>query len=256
MTWDEAFEALFRAPHGDFVTERKRLAGELKASGDKAGATKLGKVARPPVSAWAVNQAWWNAKPAFDAFLETAKRVRGGDLQGLAAHKAAVAVLVQHAAQALKAIGNAAQDTTLRRVETTLTALAATGTFEPDVPGALTDDRDPPGFLSLGIAPASNDPPPPEPSAPRAPVIPLNAPTAAPPPEDDGAAARAAALKERERREREQAEAERLAAELAAARAELATAEADVERLELELTAARKRALVIKTRVTSLQGDA
>ena len=38
---DEAVAELFRGPHATFVAERKRLAGELKAAGDKAGAATL-----------------------------------------------------------------------------------------------------------------------------------------------------------------------------------------------------------------------
>jgi hypothetical protein len=37
------------------VAERRQLAGELKAAGDK-DAAKLAKLARPPISAWAVDQ--------------------------------------------------------------------------------------------------------------------------------------------------------------------------------------------------------
>jgi hypothetical protein len=39
----------------------------------------------------------------------------------------------------------------LRRITSTLTALAATGSFDPDPPGALQGDRDPPGFDVAGL---------------------------------------------------------------------------------------------------------
>ena len=57
----------------------------------------------------------------------------------------------------LKDAGHGASDATLRRVATTLAAIAAAGSFAPDPPGALTADRDPPGFEALTIAPQPSD---------------------------------------------------------------------------------------------------
>jgi len=152
-SYDEAVAELYQSPHAAFVTERKRLAGELKAAGDKTGATKLGKLPRPPISAWAVNQLWWHAREAFDAMLESAERLREGDLSASAEHREAIAKLRKRASSILEDAGNSAAEATLRRVTTTLAAVAATGGFDPDPPGALGADRDPPGFEALGIAP-------------------------------------------------------------------------------------------------------
>lgn len=151
MTFDDAVHELFRAPHASFVTERKRLSLELKTAGDKAGSTKLGKINRPPISAWAVNQLWWQEREAFEKLLETAERLRDGDLGGTAAHREALTVLRSKAAAILTAADHAATEGTLRRIQTTLSAIAATGNFDPDPPGALADDRDPPGFEAAGI---------------------------------------------------------------------------------------------------------
>ncbi len=151
MTFDDAVHELFQAPHAAFVTERKRLAGELKEAGDKAGSTKLGKINRPPISAWAVNQLWWQERDAFDNLLSTAERLREGDLGGTAAHREALTTLRAKASAILTAAEHAATESTLRRIQTTLSAIAATGSFDPDQPGALTDDRDPPGFEAAGI---------------------------------------------------------------------------------------------------------
>jgi chromosome segregation ATPase len=40
----------------------------------------------------------------------------------------------------------------LRRIVTDLSALAAVGSFDPDPPGALAGDREPPGFDAIGMA--------------------------------------------------------------------------------------------------------
>ena len=68
MSYDEAVTALYQAPVSSFIAERKRLAGELRDAGDKAGATKLGKLAKPTLSAWVVNQLYWHARDAYDFF--------------------------------------------------------------------------------------------------------------------------------------------------------------------------------------------
>jgi hypothetical protein len=54
--YEDAVATLYQAPFAEFVAERKRLAAELKASGDKVGAAGLAKLSRPPISAWTVNQ--------------------------------------------------------------------------------------------------------------------------------------------------------------------------------------------------------
>jgi len=151
MTFDEAVGALFRAPHSEFVAERKRLAAELKSAGDKPGGTRLGKLNRPPISAWAVNQLWWREREAFDRLLATAARLRDGDLAGTAEHREALGDLRGRAASILADAGHGNTESTLRRIATTLSAIAATGTFDPDPAGALTADRDPPGFEAAGI---------------------------------------------------------------------------------------------------------
>ncbi|MEO8179892.1 MAG: hypothetical protein ABI895_13750, partial [Deltaproteobacteria bacterium] len=69
LVYSDAVAALYQSSQEVFVSERKRLAAELKASGDKAGAASLGKLGRPTLSAWAVNQLWWRARPLFEELL-------------------------------------------------------------------------------------------------------------------------------------------------------------------------------------------
>jgi hypothetical protein len=151
MRYDEAVVSLFQTPIGRFVAERKRLAGELKAAGDKDGAARLAKLARPPISAWVVDQLWWRARPAFDALFETAQRLRDGQLDAMTAHREALAKLRAEAAKILTDSEHGATEATLRRVTQTLSALAAAGSWDPDPPGALSADRDPPGFEAVGV---------------------------------------------------------------------------------------------------------
>src|SRR5258705_1825436 len=111
-SYDDAVAELFQAPHGQFVAERKRLAGELKEAGDKNGATKLGKINRPPISAWAVKQLWWHARDAFESLFESATRVRDGDLAAAAGHREAIAKLLARAPAMLVAAGHRATEAT------------------------------------------------------------------------------------------------------------------------------------------------
>ncbi len=160
MDYARAVAALYQAAHGEFVAERKRLAAELKTSGDRDGAKALAKLGRPPISAWAVNQLYWHAREAFDRLMATAAQLREGDLSASAAHREALARLRQRAAAILTEAGHNASEGTLRRTTLTLSAIAAFGTFAPDPAGALSDDRDPPGFEAAGIVATAERPPP------------------------------------------------------------------------------------------------
>ncbi len=148
-----ALEELYQAPHGSFVDERKRLATELKAAGDKTGAATLVKRTRPSISAWVVNQLWWHARDAFESLLASAARLRDGDLGANTEHRESLTKLRTRAAAMLADAGHGATESTLRRVQQTMAAIAATGTWEPEMPGTLTADRDPPGFDVAMLAP-------------------------------------------------------------------------------------------------------
>jgi hypothetical protein len=146
MKYDDAVIALYRAPLAKFVAERKRLSSELKAGGDKAGAASLAALGRPPISAWTVNQLYWHARETFDELFAAGERLRAGDLAGTSEHRDALVKLRARAETLLGAAGHAATEATLRRILTDLSALAAVGSFDPDPPGALAGDREPPGF--------------------------------------------------------------------------------------------------------------
>jgi hypothetical protein len=248
MRYEDAVESLFQAPHEQFVTERKRLAGELKAAGDKVGAGKLAKLARPPISAWIVDQLWWRARDAFEALFATAEQLRRGELGGAAAHRDAIATLRTQAAQLLGEAGHAANEATLRRVTQTLSALAAAGGWAPDLPGALSADRDPPGFEAVGITNVI-----PFPVQPRAPAAAHHAGDTG---DTETAGEQRDADEARLRREREAAAARaEAAAELRRAEAERARAAAERHRLEAALRTARGDVAQREREVVRLERD-
>jgi hypothetical protein len=241
--YDAAVAELYRAPHDEFVAERKRLAKELGAAGDKSGAALLAKLTRPSVSAWATNQLFARAPELFDELFASAARLREGDLEAGAEHRRVTAKLVARAAQILKDAGHGSSESTLRRVSANLAALAAAGGFDPDPPGALKHDRDPPGFDVLAFGASTTAPE--EPAAkPAAHARPTHAKTPARP-LDDGHREREAAVHARAEAARAKAEAEaerrRAAEEQARVRAErrklesaLRAVKADVEKLTSE----------------------
>jgi hypothetical protein len=143
MGFDSALAELFRAPHAEFVATRKRLAGELAARGDVDGAARLVKLARPSLSAWVVNQLWWRSRAAFETLIESAALLQDGDSRGGNPYRDAMTKLRTRATTVLEDAGHAASEQMLRRITSSLAAIATTGGFAPDAPGALLADRDP-----------------------------------------------------------------------------------------------------------------
>lgn len=150
-TYDEAVAALYQAPLDKFVEERKRLAAQLKVGGDKPGAARLAKLARPTVAAWAVNQLYWQARETFAELLAASERLRAGDRAAAAGRRDAMAKLRSRAVVILGDAGHATPEATLRRVSNNLSAIAAAGGFDPDPAGALTGDRETLGFDITGL---------------------------------------------------------------------------------------------------------
>ena len=236
--YETAISELYQAPLASFVEERKRLAGELKAAGDTAGAARLGKLARPPISAWVVNQLWWRERDTFEELFETAERLRQGEVAAGADHRQALTSLRKHAAELLTEGGHGTADATLRRVTATLSALAVSGSFDPDPPGALSVDREAPGFAAAESL-----------------VLPekvAREPAAATPVGDRTKARDDRRRLEQERKQR-LVERRRLESELRTARKDLESGEREVERLRAELEKAETRLGEAHTAITDLE---
>src|SRR5689334_20069051 len=72
---EAATGALYQGPLATFVDERNRLARDLRGR-DREAAERVRTLAKPSVSAWAVNQAFWHARPQFSAMLDAGEAVR------------------------------------------------------------------------------------------------------------------------------------------------------------------------------------
>jgi hypothetical protein len=158
---DDDIDALFKLPLADFTNERNALAKRLKQSGRAGDAELIKTLAKPPISAWAVNQLYWNERDAFEKLLASGQSVRQFQTSGFAgrvsemrvaldARSAALAHLSELATSLLSDAGHSPTLDTLRRVSTTLEALSSFASLD-DGPtlGRLTQDVDPPGFESL-----------------------------------------------------------------------------------------------------------
>jgi len=151
-------DRLYQLPLADFIGARNDLAKRLRADGDRDGAEQVKKLAKPSLTAWAVNQLHFQARPRLDALLATGERMRTAISEGAGAHQAAmkarreaIAELLAIAAEILDAGGQPLTRVHRQRLLRTLEALAS-GNAEA-VPGRLSQDLEPPGFDALsGLA--------------------------------------------------------------------------------------------------------
>jgi DNA repair exonuclease SbcCD ATPase subunit len=145
----------------EFTAARNALAGRLKKAGKDEEADRVKTLPKPSLAAWVVNQLYWRHRKAFDRLIDAGERFRkaqgaqlsgkNADLRGtLDARREALSELTRLAASALRAAGHNPTPELMRRITTTLEALATYGSHPGAPPaGRLTDDIDPPGFETL-----------------------------------------------------------------------------------------------------------
>ena len=131
---DDDIDGLFRLPLAEFTSSRNALAARLKKEGRSNDADRVKLLAKPPISAWTVNQLYWNHRKAFDQLISTGKRLRpaqklriagkvAGMRDSLDARREALVELSELATELLQEAGSNPSPDTLRRVTTTLTEL-------------------------------------------------------------------------------------------------------------------------------------
>ena len=165
---DAEVDALFRLPLAEFTGARNTLAARLKKSGredEKAESARVKALAKPPISAWVVNQLYWNHREAFDQLVASGERFhkaqtsrsagKAADMrEALEARREALTHLTDLATSLLRDAGpNLGQNPSLdivRRITTTLEGMSAYASrSDGPRPGRLTHDVDPPGFESF-----------------------------------------------------------------------------------------------------------
>jgi len=155
---DDEVDQLFQLPLSEFTGARNTLAARLKQTGRAGDANLVKTLAKPPVSAWTVNQLYWSHREAFDTLLAAGQRFHKAQTAGkvsdmraaLEARRDALTNLADLAATVLVEAGHNPSGDTIRRITTTLEALSAYASVA-DGPtlGRLSEDVDPPGFESL-----------------------------------------------------------------------------------------------------------
>jgi len=158
---EDELNALFKLPLSEFIDERKTLAAQLKKSGRRDEADFVKALVKPSITAWAVNQLYWQHRDAFDRLIASGQRFRQAQTssragkiadihEALKARREALSHLSDLATVLLKDAGSSPTPETIHRISTTLEALSAYASFsEAQRPGRLSRDVDPPGFESF-----------------------------------------------------------------------------------------------------------
>ena len=159
--FEDEIDALFTLSLAEFTSARNTLAARLKKEKRTDEADRVKLLAKPPVSAWAVNQLYWNHRDEFEQLIATGKRFHSAQASRSAAKAAnmrdsleerrqSLVELSELATEILQEAGHNPSQDTLRRITTTLEALSAYALL-PDgpTPGRLTQDVDPPSFELL-----------------------------------------------------------------------------------------------------------
>ncbi|MDP9179773.1 MAG: hypothetical protein M3O61_19045 [Gemmatimonadota bacterium] len=145
----------------EFTGARNTLAARLKKSGRGDEAFLVKALVKPSISAWAVNQLYWNHRDAFDRLIASGERFHRAQASPLAgkfanlrgaldARREALTDLSDLATSLLRDAGHNPSLDTVRRITTTLEAMSVYASrSDAPRPGRLTHDVDPPGFDSL-----------------------------------------------------------------------------------------------------------
>jgi len=153
-------DELFKLPLSEFTAQRNALIKRLQQAkrGDEADRVKA--LTKPSVSAWAVNQLYWNHRKDFDRLIAAGTRLtqahtsqlsgKTADVQEpTAARRDAISTLLRLAENLLTDGGHSASPDTMHRIATTLETLSTSSTSpNAPVPGHLTSDVGPLGFES------------------------------------------------------------------------------------------------------------
>ncbi|HJP95216.1 MAG TPA: hypothetical protein VJ875_24910 [Pyrinomonadaceae bacterium] len=154
-TLNDDLDELFKLPLAEFTGARNALATRLKQSGRADDANLVKTLTKPSVSAWTVNQLYWNHRDAFYSLLAAGQRFHKAQTSGkvadmrrsLDARREVLSHLSDLATSLLQDAGHNPSQDTIRRITTTLEAVSARA--DGLTLGRLSQDVDPPGFESL-----------------------------------------------------------------------------------------------------------
>ncbi|MPY86492.1 MAG: hypothetical protein GEU99_01050 [Luteitalea sp.] len=153
---------LYQLPLREFIGARNALATRLRHAGNEAAASQVKQLAKPTLSAWLVNQLYWQARSEFDRLAGAGDRLREAQQQRLAGNKTVdlqkamqarqqtVDALLERAMRLARETGTTITPPTRQRVATTLDAITVHGSAAARRPvGRLTADLEPAGLAAL-----------------------------------------------------------------------------------------------------------
>lgn len=149
-------DALYQLPLEQFTIARNVLAKTLSGNARK----QVGALPKPSLPVWAVNQLYWNSRPAYSALIDAAEKLRAAHRAVVsgrqadvrkpeAVHRAALERAVAQTGRSLESKSDRPSAAAVDAVRRILSALPT------DVPaGRLTREPEPAGFgLLAGITP-------------------------------------------------------------------------------------------------------
>src|SRR5436309_13079833 len=153
---EDDVDALFRLPLSEFIDARKTLSARLKKDGRASEAERVKALAKPSISAWTVNQLYWQKRESFDQLIATGRRLRQAQTTGRAGKVGDLRTafderreLLSHLSESATALlddaGHNPSLDILRRIATTLEAMSAYASLPEGMSaGRLSKDLDPP----------------------------------------------------------------------------------------------------------------
>jgi hypothetical protein len=254
----EEAEALYRLPRDEFTAARGERVKAARAAGNKDLATALGKLRRPTVAAWLINQLARERPDTVTALADLGEALRAAhhNLDGAALREltgqrqAAVRTLVAAARDVGRDAGQSVSDAVLRELEEMFTAALAS----PDAARALASGR---VTSAKDVAdPGSLEWPDTDPDArpSRAEQVPASKPKAAPKAEQ-GKKGEEKSTAAREARARAEAELERLTEALTQAEAEAEDAEQKLQAATTEAEEAHRRVADLRAELTEAEQE-
>jgi hypothetical protein len=157
--------ALYGLPPEEFTAARNDLVKRLRAAGRKDEASRVGRMRKPPVTAWALNQMARQRPDVVALVFEAGGGLRAamdaalaGDSSGVRparqAEREALNAALAEASRQLDDTGHPASEAARRRMEATLrAAMVNESVAEALSQGTLDVDHDAPGFGFDGSAP-------------------------------------------------------------------------------------------------------
>jgi hypothetical protein len=158
---DKELDHLYALEPGAFVSERDRLARELREAGDRGQSEQVKRLRKPTVSAWAINRLARQERREIDLLLDAGHRLReaqqgvlaGEDRKALDEARRTEREALAHlreAARGILAEEDRVSETTLNRIAGTLQAAAVSSEGrELLARGRLTGDLEATGFELL-----------------------------------------------------------------------------------------------------------